>query len=47
VLATALTDQPCGVVAFTATGRKELELTTTGTLDKQILATASLPWKLS
>lgn len=47
VLATALTDQPCGVVAFTATGRKELELTNTGTLDKQILAIASLPWKLS
>jgi hypothetical protein len=47
VLATALTDQACGVVAFTATGRKELELTNTATLDKQILAIAALPWKLS
>jgi hypothetical protein len=40
------TDQACGMVDFTVTGQQPLGLENNTDLDRQILAIASLPWKL-
>ena len=41
------TDQPCGMVDLTVTGHPLLGLENSTTVDRQILAIASLHWKLS
>jgi len=46
VVALVRTDQPCGMVDFTATGHQLLGLENNPSLDGRILAIASLPWKL-
>ena len=46
VLALVQTDQACGMVDFTVTGQQLLGLENNANLDRQILAIASLPWKL-
>jgi hypothetical protein len=46
VLALAETDQVCGMVDLTVTGQQQLGLQNSDTVDRQILAIASLPWKL-
>lgn len=46
VVALVRTDQPCGMVDFTATGQQPLGLENNPGVDRQILAIASLPWKL-
>src|SRR5581483_196182 len=46
VLALVQTDQACGMVGFTVTGRPRLGLQNNPGVDRQILAIASLPWKL-
>jgi len=46
VVALAQTDQPCGMVDFTITGQQRLGLENNPDVDRQILAIASLPWKL-
>jgi hypothetical protein len=46
VVALAQTDQGCGMVDFTTTGHQQLGLENNTSLDRQILAIASLPWKL-
>jgi hypothetical protein len=46
VVALAQTDQPCGMVDFTVTGHQLLGLENNTNVDRQILAIASLPWKL-
>jgi hypothetical protein len=40
------TDQACGMVDFTVTGQQQLGLENNTSLDRQILAITSLPWKL-
>jgi hypothetical protein len=40
------TDQACGMVDFTVTGQQRLGLENNPNVDRQILAIASLPWKL-
>lgn len=46
VVALARTGQPCGMVDFTVTGQQEIGLENTTSLDRQILAIATLRWKL-
>lgn len=46
VVALVQTDQACGMVDFTVTGHRQLGLENNTSLDRQILAIASLPWKL-
>jgi hypothetical protein len=46
VAALAQTDQACGMVDFTVTGQRVLGLENNANVDRQILAIASLPWKL-
>jgi hypothetical protein len=46
VVALAQTDQACGMVDFTITGQQVLGLENNANVDRQILAIASLPWKL-
>jgi hypothetical protein len=46
VAALVQTDQACGMADFTVTGRQQLGLEDNINLDRQILAIASLPWKL-
>jgi hypothetical protein len=46
VVALAQTDQACGMVDFTVTGQQVLGLSNNANVDRQILAIASLPWKL-
>ena len=46
VVALAQTDQACGMVDFTVTGHQVLGLENSANVDRQILAIASLPWKL-
>jgi hypothetical protein len=38
--------QACGMVDFTVTGHQQVGLEDNTNLDRQILAIASLPWKL-
>jgi hypothetical protein len=45
-LATARTDQSCGVTIFAANPDQDLALTQPSTLDQQILTTAGLTWKI-
>jgi hypothetical protein len=47
VVALVQTDQACGMVDFTGTGHQLLGLENNPNVDRQILAVASLPWKLS
>lgn len=46
VAALAQTDQPCGLVDLTVTGHRPLGLKNNPSVDRQILAIASLHWKL-
>ena len=46
VVALAQTDQACGMVDFTVAGHRVLGLENNPDVDRQILAIASLPWKL-
>jgi hypothetical protein len=46
VVALVQTDQACGMVDFTVTGQRPLGLESNTNVDRQILAIASLPWKL-
>jgi hypothetical protein len=46
VITLVQTDQPCRMTYFTVTGHQLLGLENNASLDRQILATASLPWKL-
>ena len=46
VVALVQTDQPGGMVDFTVTGQRLLGLENNTNVDRQILAIASLPWKL-
>ena len=46
VVALVQTDQPCGMVDFTVTGQRLLGLENNISVDRQVLAIASLPWKL-
>jgi hypothetical protein len=46
VVALVRTDQACGMVDFTVTGQPLLGLENNPNVDRQILAIASLPWKL-
>ena len=46
VVALVQTDQPCGMVDFTVTGQRLLGLENNINVDRQVLAIASLPWKL-
>jgi len=46
VVALVQTDQPCGMVDFTVTGQRLLGLENNTNVDRQVLAIASLPWKL-
>ena len=46
VVALVQTDQACGMVDFTVTGQQPLGLENNANVDRQILAIASLPWKL-
>jgi hypothetical protein len=46
VVALVQTDQPCGMIDFTVTGQQVLGLENNTNVDRQILAIASLPWKL-
>lgn len=46
VVALVQTDQACGMVDFTVPGHQQLGLENNTSLDRQILAIASLPWKL-
>jgi hypothetical protein len=46
VLALVQTDQACGMVDFTVPGQQVLGLQNNANVDRQILAIASLPWKL-
>jgi hypothetical protein len=46
VLALAQTDQACGMVDLTVTGHQLLGLENNASVDRQVLALASLPWKL-
>jgi hypothetical protein len=46
VVALVQTDQACGMVDFTVTGHQLLGLENNTNVDRQILAIASLPWKL-
>jgi hypothetical protein len=46
VVALVQTDQPCGMVDFTVTGHQLPGLKNSTNVDRQILAIASLPWKL-
>lgn len=46
MVALTQTDQACGMVDFTVTGQHQLGLENNTNLDQQILAIASLPWKL-
>jgi hypothetical protein len=46
VLALVQTDQPCDMVDLTVTGQQRLGLENNPDVDRQILAIASLPWKL-
>jgi hypothetical protein len=46
VLALAQTDRACDMVGFTVTGQQRLGLENNPSVDRQILAIASLPWKL-
>jgi hypothetical protein len=47
VVALVQTDQACDMVDFTVTGQQLLGLENNTSVDRQILAIASLPWKLS
>jgi len=46
VVALVQTDQPCDMVDLTVTGQQRLGLENNPNVDRQILAIASLPWKL-
>jgi len=46
VLVLVQTDQDCGMVDFTVTGQPVLGLENNPSVDRQILAISSLPWKL-
>jgi hypothetical protein len=46
VAALVQTGQPCGLADLTVTGHQLLGLEGNTSLDRQILAIASLPWKL-
>ena len=46
VLATAMTDQACGMVDLTVTGQRQLGLQNNSGVDGRILAIASLHWKV-
>ncbi len=46
VVALAQTDRPCGMVDFTVTGHQLLGLENNTNVDRQIIAIASLRWKL-
>jgi hypothetical protein len=46
VVALVQTDQPCFMVDLTVTGQQVLGLQNNANVDRQILAIASLPWKL-
>jgi hypothetical protein len=46
VAALVLTDEPCDIVGLTVTGHKPLGLKNSSGVDRQILAIASLHWKL-
>jgi hypothetical protein len=46
VVALVQTDQPCGIVDFTVTGQQLVGLENNTDVDRQILAIASIPWKL-
>jgi hypothetical protein len=46
VVALVQTDQACGMVDLTVTGQQLLGLENNTSVDRQILAVASLPWKL-
>jgi len=46
VVALVRTDQPCGLVDLTVTGHQLLGLESNPHVDREILAIASLPWKL-
>jgi hypothetical protein len=46
VVALVQTDQPCGMVDLTVPGQQRLGLENNTSVDRQILAIASLPWKL-
>jgi hypothetical protein len=46
VVALVQTDQACGMVDFTVTGQQLVGLENNTSVDRQILAIASLPWKL-
>lgn len=46
VVAEVQTDQACGMVYFTVTGHRQIGLQNNTDVDRQILAIASLPWKL-
>ena len=46
VVALVQTDQACGMVDLTVTGQRLLGLENNANVDRQILAIASLPWKL-
>jgi hypothetical protein len=46
VVALARTDQACGMVGFTVTGKQGIGLQNNANVDRQILAIASLPWKV-
>jgi hypothetical protein len=46
VIALVQTDQACGLVDLTVTGQRLLGLENNTNVDRQILAIASLPWKL-
>ena len=46
VVALVQTDQACGLVDLTVNGQQPLGLENNANVDRQILAIASLPWKL-